>query len=145
MKKKIHIGSVDPLSLLGSNDENIKILEDHYKVSIVIRDGELIIDGKSKDVKSVSDVIQDMIITVNQKGYVTSADVNTLLTLDPASIEAKRILNNDKPVILFTHKGAVHARTPGQIRYFDAVLENDIVFVTVITSTWYQVLVLVPG
>jgi phosphate starvation-inducible PhoH-like protein len=36
--------------------------------------------------------------------------------------------NGDEPVVLYTHKGSVRARTGGQKKYLDAVKDNDIVF-----------------
>ena len=36
--------------------------------------------------------------------------------------------NGDDPVVLYTHKGTVHARTGGQVKYFEVVKESDIVF-----------------
>jgi phosphate starvation-inducible PhoH-like protein len=36
--------------------------------------------------------------------------------------------NSEEPVVLYTHKGSVNARTGGQKKYLEAVKENDIVF-----------------
>jgi len=65
---------------------------------------------------------------MNNKGFVEPEDIRTYLASlsngEPASING----NGDEPIVLHTHKGAVRARTGGQIKYFDAVKESDIVF-----------------
>ena len=73
-------------------------------------------------------LIAEMIVTINQKGYVKTEDVEALLNF--SKVEDGTINRNgeDFPVILYTHKGVVTARTNGQKKYFEAVKENDIVF-----------------
>ncbi len=129
MKKKIQIDGIDPLSLLGTNDENIRVLEKEYDVRFVIREGVMTIDGEPEKVERVYRVIQDMMVTANQKGFVTSGDVRILMNMEPDDVSSRKGLNGDKSaIILYTHKGAVTAKTPGQVRYMEAVRKNDIVF-----------------
>lgn len=128
MKKQISISGLDPLALLGPNDDNIKLLETRISVKFVVRDGKIVLTGEEPDVKRAGSIIQDMIVTVNQKGYINTDDITVLLNLEPTDSNENAIENGDRPVILFSHKGAVKPRTPGQIRYHQLVQENDIVF-----------------
>ncbi|MFQ6609234.1 MAG: PhoH family protein [Fidelibacterota bacterium] len=128
MKKKISITGIEPLSILGPNDDNIKLLESKFPIQIVVRGTTVILDGKESDVSKLNSILQDMIITVNQKGFISTSDVKVLLNLEGSGLSEKQAVNGDKPVILFTHKGAVKPRTPGQVKYHQLVLENDIVF-----------------
>ena len=48
----------------------------------------------------------------------------SLINGEPANMNE----NSEEPVVLYTHKGSVNARTNGQKRYLEAVKENDIVF-----------------
>jgi phosphate starvation-inducible protein PhoH and related proteins len=127
LKKIVNISGIDPLALLGTNDQNLKLLENQSSAKIVVRGNDMIIDGNESDIDLIELVIKDMIITINQKGFVDKDDVKTLLNL--SENETTRVTNNDKNhIVLYTHKGAVYARTPGQQRYLDAVLNNDITF-----------------
>ena len=45
MKKIINIAGNDPLALLGTNDQNLKILEKEFKSTIPVRGTEMILDG----------------------------------------------------------------------------------------------------
>lgn len=69
-----------------------------------------------------------MIVTVNQKGFVDADDVRALLNFSEADKTPVKKNSTDLPIILYTHKGAVVAKTNGQKRYFEAVKDNDIVF-----------------
>ena len=64
LTSKIEISSVDPLELLGTNDQNIKMLEHHYKTKIFVRGSNLSIDGDKSEVELVQNIINDMIITM---------------------------------------------------------------------------------
>ena len=69
-----------------------------------------------------------MIVTINQKGYIDSEDIKTLIKY--ADANTNKILSETKnsSIILHTHKGSVVAKTNGQKKYLKAVKENDIVF-----------------
>ena len=86
------------------------------------------LEGDKDEVNRIESVITEMIITINQKGFVDEDDVKSLFNF--SSSESTPIHRNgeDLPVILYTHKGAVVARTNGQKKYFEAVQKKDIVF-----------------
>jgi len=121
---------VDSLALLGPGDRNLKILEESFASSIFVRGGEMVLEGERSEIAVIVDVLEDMIVTVNQKTYVDSEDVRSLINLSGNGTLKKINGNqeNENPVVVHTHKGAICARTPGQRRYLKAVLENDITF-----------------
>ena len=86
------------------------------------------LDGTKTDIKLVELVVNEMMITINNKGIIEPEEIRTYLGSlangDPASMNG----NGDEPVVLYTHKGSVRARTGGQKKYLDAVKDNDIVF-----------------
>ena len=86
------------------------------------------LDGTKTDIKLVESVVNEMMLTINNKGFIEPEEIRTYLESlangDPVSMNG----NGDEPVVLYTHKGSVRARTGGQKKYLDAVKENDIVF-----------------
>jgi phosphate starvation-inducible PhoH-like protein len=69
-----------------------------------------------------------MMLTINNKGFVEPEDIrNYLASLDNGEPETMNC-NSEEPVVLYTHKGSVNARTGGQKKYLEAVKNNDIVF-----------------
>lgn len=129
MKKNIDISGVDSLTFVGTRDQNIKVLEAQFDTKIVVRGNEVKLDGKKDELIVIESLINDMISTISQKGFVDAEDVKSLTNL--ASRGKSEIIScngEDMPVVLHTHKGMVTARTKGQKKYFESVLENDIVF-----------------
>ena len=86
------------------------------------------LDGTKTDIKLVELVVNEMMITINNKGFIEPEEIRTYLESlangDPVSMNG----NGDEPVVLYTHKGSVCARTGGQKKYLDAVKDHDIVF-----------------
>jgi len=129
LKKIIDISGVDPLAFSGAKDQNIKVLVSNFKTKIVIRGTEIRLDGEKSEIKVIESVVQDMLYTINQKGFIDQDDVSSLLNLASDNTSARAQDNGDgNPVVLYTHQGAVYAKTHGQVQYLNAVLNNDIVF-----------------
>ena len=66
--------------------------------------------------------------TINNKGYVEPEDILTYLASDSNGRPSSLNGSGEEPIILYTHKGSVQARTDGQKKYLDAVNHSDIVF-----------------
>jgi phosphate starvation-inducible PhoH-like protein len=94
----------------------------------VVRGSAMQLDGTKADIKLVELVVNEMMLTINNKGFIEPEEIRTylesLVNGDPVSMNG----NGDEPVVLYTHKGSVRARTGGQKKYLDAVKDNDIVF-----------------
>ena len=86
------------------------------------------LDGTKDDIKLVESVVNEMMLTINKKGFVEPEEIRTYLESltngEPIFMNG----NGDDPVVLYTHKGTVRARTGGQVKYFEVVKESDIVF-----------------
>ena len=119
---------VDSLSFIGPRDRNIKLIEESFKSKIVVRGNEVIVDGSKKEMAILNLLINDIIITINKKGFIDEDDVELLINLAKSGESSNDITNNDSPIILHTHRGTICAKTKGQKTYFKAIKENDIVF-----------------
>jgi len=127
MKKTIKLNGVDPMIFAGANDENMKIILNNFESNIVLRGNHLYLDGKKNEIEKIELLINDIIYTISNKGYVDSSDLQTLIN---ANINNNSVLNiqSSDDVILHTHSGMISAQTSGQKKYYKAVLNNDIVF-----------------
>ena len=98
------------------------------KAQIVVRGSAMQLDGTKGDIKIVELVVNEMMLTINNKGFVEPDEIRiyleSLTNGESISING----NGDEPVVLYTHKGSVRARTGGQKKYLDVVKDNDIVF-----------------
>ena len=133
MKKKINISTIDSMVLLGPNDQNIKLVEQAFNSKIVVRGDYIFIEGNKEELDFIELVIQDIVFTINQKGYIDLSDIKILINTSKkgktSTNQVKNGLVNDDNVILYTHKDVIYARTNGQKKYLKTYKDNDIIFV----------------
>ena len=127
MKKNFDISLVDPLSFIGTNDRNIKILENNFSTNIVVRGSQIKLDGKKNEVITLNDILNKMLALVEKKGYINDTDVYDFINMKNFN-ESEPFLNEEDKVILHTFKGTVYAKTLGQKKYLKAVNNHDITF-----------------
>ena len=127
LEKRIILDNVDMLSLLGSNDANLKLLEDRFNAMITFRGENVIIKGVKEEVDIVEKTIKEMVYVLNTKGSLRESDINTILDL---TIEGREIISPKEfdSIVLYTKNDVIKAKTPGQKVYLDAAAKNDICF-----------------
>ena len=128
MKKIFNISTIDALSFSGPSDQNIKLIENSFKSKITLRGDDVIIDGTKKEIEILQVLIDDIIITINKKGFIDKNDIESLIGLAKSGEPTNEITDNDSAIVLHTHKGTISAKTKGQKEYLKAVNNNDIVF-----------------
>ena len=128
MKKNIDISGVDSLAFMGVGDQNIKAIQESVDTRIVVRGNSILLEGKKNELQLIEAVINEMMLVINQKGYIEPSEIHHYLSI--ISDGTFEVSDNDIEdlVVLHTHKGVVQARTNGQKEYLKAVKENDIVF-----------------
>ena len=114
MKKIFDISLVDPLSFIGSNDKNIKLLENNFSTDIVVRGSEIKLNGKKDEIEILNKILHNMLSAVEQKGYIEENDVQNLINSVQNNQDFSSDQLNDNRVILHTYKGTVFAKTKGQ-------------------------------
>tara|TARA_Y100000817_G_C16781074_1_gene510619 strand:- start:160 stop:1095 length:936 start_codon:yes stop_codon:yes gene_type:complete len=125
MKKQLQLKDIDPIIFAGPSDQNIRLIEDNFNSKIVLRGNQILLDGEKKELLILETLIDDIIFTINEKGFIDNNDVGTLISSSNDSSKSKNRIGD---VILFTPKGKVVPKTQGQKKYYEAVLKNDIVF-----------------
>lgn len=116
------------ISIFGSFDENIKIVEKHYNVIVQNRDGELKISGSDEEnTDRASKVIEHLLMLAARGENITSQEVRYVTSIvDEGSSEKLTNLRGDS--ICVTAKGKpIKAKTLGQKKYIDAIKKNTIV------------------
>jgi len=128
VKKNIKIKDIDPMIFSGPSDKNLNLLDEHFNSKIVLRGSNLYLEGKKEEIQNIEKVVHDIIYIINKKQNISESEINLLLSSSNNEFLSSSIAEVDEKVILYTHKGAVYARTPGQRKYLEAVVGNDIVF-----------------
>lgn len=126
-EKKISLGTVDMLSLLGSNDANLKLLENRFNAAITVRGEVVSLKGTEEEVDAIEKIFKEMIYVLNTKGKLRDTDVQTISEL---TLQGKEIISGEEynSIILYTKDDTIKAKTSGQSEYFKSVQQNDICF-----------------
>jgi len=112
----------------GASDKNIKFIETNFKSKIVLRGDELLVDGSKDEIKILQKLVTEMLNTILRKESISISDIKVLLNSQIVNSNENKDYLIDEKIVLHTHKEPVYAKTKGQIKYFKAVLDNDIVF-----------------
>ncbi|MBN2781360.1 MAG: PhoH family protein [Candidatus Marinimicrobia bacterium] len=126
-KREIIMKGFDPLSLFGVQDENLKLMREHFNATITARGERLIIEGPFEVVEQIQQVLDELIHLIPKRGALDPTDVRTVINMETDQHE-KIYSGPDDSIILFTHKGIIKPRTEGQEDYYRASLANDITF-----------------
>ncbi len=115
------------LALFGSFDENIKLLQDEYDVSIVSRGSNIKITGDLEQVARAQKAIEGMLSILNKGENLNEQNVRYIMSLvKEGKSEQVETLATD--CICITAKGKpVKSKTLGQKNYIEAIKNNTIV------------------
>ncbi len=126
-EKVIPIRDVNPVDLLGVNDTNLKLIEEHLDLNLLVRGTDIILRGDAEKVAQAEQVFLEMTAVLNRKKYVDKEDVLTIIRLTQAG-QAALGEPGLGSVVLFTRSDVIKPRTAGQERYFTAAVDHDMVF-----------------
>ncbi|MBQ2676257.1 MAG: PhoH family protein [Clostridia bacterium] len=128
-EKIIHLTRPEEASLLfGNYDENIKIVEKQYSVSVVYRDGSLKISGSEENVSYAARALEGMILMVSRGEALTEQNIRYVMSLVAEDNDEGVSQLTDSECICITTKGRpVKPKTIGQKKYVEAIEKNTIV------------------
>lgn len=128
MEMLIDIERVEQLvDLFGNLDENIKRLENHYRVAITSHSGQIKLIGETINVTAASRAINCLLEIINKGETLTAQTIDYVINMveDGEDDKISRITSAD--CICVTAKGKpVKAKTLGQRKYIDAIRKNTI-------------------
>ncbi len=141
--RKFPIEHLDPISLLGHNDSNVRLIEREISVRITMRDGMLSVAGDEHEVKPAVRVLEELVELAERGKVIEEADVATALgqaRREGSGQDANANGNGNgngrgrlaeaydgAPGYTFDRK-AVRPRTPTQALYLKALEQSEVVF-----------------
>lgn len=116
------------LSLFGTNDRNIKQIEEYLPVTIITRGGQIQISGNSDDVNVVKSLLLAVMKIIKKGINVTERDIIYGIELaKQGKIEQFETLFEDE--ITKNQQGKpIRVKTLGQRDYVQSIKANDLVF-----------------
>ena len=117
--------------LLGTNDSNLRYLQQHFRSTIGARRHKIILRGLPDELRTVKNVLQELMDLVRSKGTISERDIDTVLRLASQDLPGiPERWNNERSVIYKGWERTVVARSDNQDRYIQAIRKHDIVFST---------------
>jgi phosphate starvation-inducible PhoH-like protein len=126
-RTSISIARVDPLTLFGTNDRNLLLIEKNYGVSLVARGDRLLLNGSEDSIQNASGLIEHLLTKLRSAPAVDEAELRSIIESDNPTFQSQGQLCDENAVVQ-TYKDSVRARTEGQARYLKAISRLDIVF-----------------
>ncbi len=116
------------VSLFGSFDENIKLLENEFGVNILNRGSDLKVSGDIEAVSTAVRAIGGLLTFINKGEPLNDQNVRYIISLVKDGSEDK-LSDITGDCICITTKGRpVKPKTLGQKKYIDSIKNNTIVF-----------------
>ena len=114
------------LELFGPADVNLRLVRDTLDVRITARQNNLLIAGKADNVNRAAEAIDKMQKHLLRRGLLTADDVGSILSditgpTEPQSPEA---------IAVYSHKKIIEPSSKRQLKYIQAMLNNDLTFCT---------------
>lgn len=116
------------ISLFGSFDENVKLIEREYGVSIISRGSDLKVVGEAENVSKAVRALNSLLVLIGKGESLSDQNVRYVMSLVNEGNEDKlNAMTTD--TICITSKGRpVKPKTLGQKKYCEAIENNTITF-----------------
>jgi len=121
----ISLAGVDPLSVLGQRDRNLRAIEAHFDVSAVVRNGELRLFGDPRAVDAAAALLSHLVTRVRSGRSVAETDVTDYLD-GRLQVPGGSAVGPD--IVIPLDRKRIKPRTDTQVQYLEAIGRSDIVF-----------------
>jgi phosphate starvation-inducible protein PhoH and related proteins len=115
------------VSLLGTRDELLRLVEDAFDVDILVRGSEITISGPEQEAGRVTHLFSELVKILDTGQTLDRASVAQTIGIvkDAAHPSPSEVLSDQA----LTHRGrSIRPKTVGQKRYLDAIRSNTVTF-----------------
>jgi len=116
------------ISLFGSFDENIKLIENEFNVTFVTRGSEIKIKGSEEDVYKAKRAINSLLLLINKGETLNEQNIRYVISLVRDGNDDKLSTLSSDCICISAKGKPIKAKTLGQKKYIDAIRNNTIVF-----------------
>lgn len=123
-----HLNAERQSQLFGKLDENIKLIEEAFNVSIFLKENELVVKGEEDILERVNILFNNLFEVLLIQKQLDKKDLTYSIDLIKSgnTTSITELLNE---TVVHTSMGkAIKAKTLGQKRYLDSIKDNDVVF-----------------
>ncbi len=116
------------VSLFGSFDENVRMIENEYDVEILNRGGVIKVTGEDINVTKAVKALQGLIMLINKGEQLTQQNVRYCISLVNEGNDDKLPSIASDCICITTSGKPVKPKTLGQKKYVETINKNTIVF-----------------
>ena len=116
------------VSLFGSFDENIKLIEKEFDVTFITRGSEIKIKGDEEAVDKAKRAVKNMLLLINKGETLNEQNIRYVISLVRDGNEDKLSAMSSDCVCISAKGKPIKAKTLGQKKYIEAIKNNTIVF-----------------
>ncbi len=125
----MHIDRLEhAVSLFGSFDENIRLLERTFGISIITRGSEIKISGETENVKRAVRAVNSMLMMIERGETLNEQSVRYCISLVNDNIDDRLGNMLDECVCISSKGKPIKPKTIGQSNYVKAIAQNSITF-----------------
>ena len=127
MEQRISIERLEQaINLFGSFDENIRLIESEFHVTVANREGELRVNGEPEDTMLACKALSALLTLSNRGEAINEQNVRYVIGLARSGQEEK-IGELTQDVIYISAKGRpIKPKTIGQKEYVDSISQNTV-------------------
>lgn len=127
MEQRISIERLEQaINLFGSFDENIRLIESEFHVTVANREGELRVNGEPEDTTLACKALSALLTLSNRGEAINEQNVRYVIGLARSGQEEK-IGELTQDVICISAKGRpIKPKTIGQKEYVDSISQNTV-------------------
>ncbi|HEU5004170.1 MAG TPA: PhoH family protein [Actinomycetota bacterium] len=114
------------MNLFGTRDELLKLVEQSFDASVLVRGNEITLSGEPHEVGLVSYLFEELMELIG-RGYPLTADavVRSIDMVKTGTVKPSEVFSD---ALLVSRTKSVRPKTVGQKQYVDAMRTNTIVF-----------------
>mgnify|MGYP000623785811 CR=1 FL=1 len=114
------------VSILGSRDELIRVVENNYpEVDVMVRGNEIALTGPTMQVHQIEELFGELMVVLRTGQGLNPDAISRAIAMVRADIKPAEILTAN---ILSNRGKAIRAKTLNQKSYVDAIDQNTVVF-----------------
>ena len=124
---EISIQGIDPLTLLGSEDEKWHLIKGHFPaLKLIARGDQVIAQGSREDVGRFEEVMRMLLWHTERYQKLEQDDIHRLLSSDESTVMKQS--NKDDTLVCGPKGHRISARTPNQHVLVETIRSNDMCF-----------------
>jgi phosphate starvation-inducible protein PhoH and related proteins len=120
-------GNHSMVSLLGTRDELLKLIEAAFESTVFVRGNEITITGEQTDAERVARLFEELIALLERGDALTADTVGRSIDIirDDGAARPSQVFGDS---VLTSRGRSIKPKTVGQKKYVDAIRRNTVVF-----------------